>query len=332
VTAGRHRSRNPTQDPVAYNCYIQGRHCLERGESPARCMKAREYLEAAVARDPRFALAHDALADLWWHMGFFGLVSPRDTLAVGMSHAMRAVEIDGSLAEAHAMLAQYRKQVEFNWSEVAHEMALALELDPASPVVRRRHAVTGLMPIGRLDDAIHELEIALDRDPLGLFSRVWLLVMFWLSRQYERAVEQGRLLLEIAPANVFSHFVMGLISRESRNFSEAISAHRRAIELSGGSPLMLGWLGLALAESGDEAGARAILGRLRGLPPHVFVPPTSFAWIHLGLGEIDDFFTWMTRAIDARDHMITPLKTYPFLDPIRSDPRYGDLLRQMNLA
>jgi hypothetical protein len=103
------------------------------------------------------------------------------------------------------------------------------------------------------------------------------------------------------------------------------------VELSGGLPLALGGLGLALAKGGDAAGARALGERIRAMPPHVYVPPTSLAFLHLGLGEIDEFFEWMDRAIDARDHMIMPIQTYPSFDAIRHDPRYAGLLRKMNL-
>jgi hypothetical protein len=95
---------------------------------------------------------------------------------------------------------------------------------------------------------------------------------------------------------------------------------------------MLGWLGLALAESGDTAAARDLLVRLRTMASCAFVPPTSFAWIHLALGDTDEFFDWMDRAVDARDHMIMPIGSYPFLDRVRDDRRYSALLRRMNLC
>lgn len=322
--------KKPTEDPVAYNCYIQGRYHLWRGESPQSWTKAREYFEAAVARDPRFALAYDALAELWWTAGFFARIAPKKALEIGMAYAVRALEIDNSLAEAHAMLAQYRKQVDFNWAEVEREMALALELNPTSAIVRMR-LVTSLMPFGRLDEAMANLEFALDLDPLGVFPRAWLLIMFWLSRQYARAIDQGRLLLEMETTHFGAHLALGVVFREARMFDDAIAALRKAAESSGDAPLVLGWLGLALAESGDKAGAQAMLNRLSAIPSTVFVPPTSLAWIHLGLGETDEFFERMSDAIDARDHMIMPIKTYPFLDPIRADPRFQALLRRMHL-
>jgi TolB-like protein len=324
--------KRPTHDLVAYNSYIQGRYHLDRGESPASWKTARLCLEDATRRDPEFAAAYDALAELWWFAGFFGQVPPREALSIGIVHALRAVDIDNSLAEAHAMLAQYRKQLTYNWTEVHREMAVALELNPASPVVRMRHAVTGLMPQGRIDEAIANLERSLDVDPLAVWPRTWLEVMLWLGRQYDLAIEQGRLVLEIAPTNFVGHFTLGHVYRDAGLFDQAIAAHRKAADLTGGAPMMLGWLGFALAESGDTTGARTLLTRLRAMPQNVYVPPSGIAAIHLGLGEIDAFFEWMDRAIEARDHMIMPIKTYPFLDGIRDDPRYAALLCKMNLA
>ena len=277
--------RRPTEDIEAYNLYIQGRYHLEKGNPPEALAKARQCLEQAVARDAQFALAYDALAEFHWTMGLMGLAPPKQTLSEGMFHVLRALEIDNTLAESHAMLGQYRKQVDFDWSEVHREMNRALQLDPVSPVVRLRNAVTGLMPHGRIEEAIGELELALESDPLCPLKRGWLGLMFWLGRQYEGGIEQGRLLIELDPVRFRGHFVIGLCSREMRLFEEAVAALRKAAELSGGAPMVEGWLGLALAERGNTAEARAMLERFRAIAPKAYVPPTSFAWIHFGLGD-----------------------------------------------
>ncbi len=114
-------------------------------------------------------------------------------------------------------------------------------------------------------------------------------------------------------------------------FEEAIAVLRKAVELHGGAPTVQSWLGLSLAQSGNASEARSLLQSLHALAAQAYVPPTCFAWIHFGLGEIDDAFVWLDRAVEARDHMMTPIKSYPFLDPIRSDPRFATLLRKMNL-
>jgi TolB-like protein len=330
--AGRRLHKKPTQDLVAYNSYIQGRYHLDRGESPESWKKARALLEAAVARDPQFALGYDSLAELWWTAGFFGFMPPREALATGIVHALRAVEIDNDLAEAHALLAQYVKQLAYDWTAVEREMALALDLNPNSPIVRMRYATTMLMPFGRIDEAVAQLERSVELDPLAMFPRLWLEVMLGLSRQYDRAIDQGRLVLEIAPGHFLAHFTIGTVFHEAGMYGPALVALRQAVDLTGGAPLMLGWLGLALADSGDRAGAREIMARLRAMPPQVYVPSCSLAWIHLGLDEIDEFFTRMNQAVDERDHLIMAIKTYPFLERIRHDSRYGALLRRMNLG
>jgi hypothetical protein len=112
---------------------------------------------------------------------------------------------------------------------------------------------------------------------------------------------------------------------------DAIAAYRRALELSGGSAAMLGWLGLSLGLAGQSAEARTLLERIRGMASKAYVPPTAFAWIYIGLGEIDDAFDWLDRAIDACDQFMMPIKSYAFLDPFRSDPRFHALLRKMRL-
>ena len=322
--------RPPTDDIVAYNSYIQGRYHLDR-PSPANWAKAHQYFQAAIARDPKCAPAYASLAELFWDQGLLGFMRPKVTLPAGLSHALRAVEIDGTLAEPHALLGQFLKQIDFNWTESQREMALALALNPSSPVVRMRHGIS-LMPFGCLDQALADLHQAIELDPRAVMPRIWRGIMLWLDRQHDRAIEQGRIVVELQPEGFTSHFLVGLCCGGADLHDEAIAAHRRSVELSGGSPMMLGWLGLALARSGDAAGARAVYERLRSVPAETYVPPTSLAWIHIGLGEVDGFFDWMERAIDERDHMITPIKSYPFLDPIRDDARYLGLLQKMNLS
>ena len=248
-----------------------------------------------------------------------------------MFYALRAVEIDNTLAETHALIAQYRVGLDYNWVEADREMRRALELNPASPVVRLRYAMSGLLAHGRLDEAVAEIERALESDPLSAWTRVWLVVVLYLGRQSGRAIDEARMAIELDPTYGACHHVMGQALCLTGRFDEAIAAQRKAVELLGGSPMMLGWLGLALAKSGNTDESRALLERLHAIAAQAYVPPTSFAWIHLGLGETDEAFAWMDRAIDARDPMMVPIKTYWFLDPIRDDPRFHALLRRMNL-
>ena len=330
IKAGGRGSRKPTEDLAAYNEYIHGRYFMDKGTAEALAT-AKQHLEKAIVRDPEFAHAYDALAEVSWYLGYFGFMPPRQAFSAGIVHALRAIEIDNTRAETHALLGQFHKIAEYNWHEVHREMTLALQLDPNSPLVRMRYAVSGLMPHGRVEEAAAELERTLELDPLSFSARFWLGIMLLLSRRYERAIEEGRKLLDLDPNYYPAHFVIAVGYQYRKMLKEALAAQRSAVELSGDSAAMLGWLGLMLAGSGQAAEARDVLQRLHGIAAKGYVPPCSFAWIHLGLGEIDTAFEWLNRAVEECDQFMMPIKTYRFFDPIRSDPRFAVLLRKMNL-
>jgi TolB-like protein/Tfp pilus assembly protein PilF len=326
---GRSVSR-VSEDPVAYNEYIRGRQDLA-AMSPEAFARAKQHFEAAVARDSNFALAYDSLAEVYWWLGYLGFMPPPKAFSTGVLYAVRALEIDRTLAETHALLAQYHKHLRYDWPEVEREMARALTLNPNSPLVRARYAWNQLMPQGRLEEAVGELEFALELDPLNAYYRAALAVILLFWRRFDRALAEASRLLTLDPKAYWGHYVSAACYREQGLFKEAIAACRQAVEVSGNAPVMLGWLGLILGRGGEQDEARALLKRLREIAPQVYLPPTSFAWIHLGLGEIDEAFHWLGRAVEECDQYVMPIKSYAFLDPIRKDPRFVALLRRMNL-
>jgi TolB-like protein/tetratricopeptide (TPR) repeat protein len=327
--AGRARKK-PTEDVMAYQLYLQGRHHMYK-LTPDRLAKAKQCFEEAIARDPKFALAYDSLGEANWWTGFFGYVPPRQASFVGLGAVLRAVEIDPTLAETHTLLGQFRQKVDYNWAEVRREMMMAMEMDPSSPLVRIRYAVSYLLPHARLKEAISQVERALDFDPLSWLARFWLSCFLWLDRDYDRGMREARFVQELDPENYMPPLMIANIYREQGMFDEAIAHQRRAIQFSGGQPQMLGWLGLNLALSGNATEARSLLQRLQVITTKAYVAPSCFVWIYVGLGEFDEAFVWMERAIDDRDSIIIPIKTYAFFDPLRSDPRFAVLLRKMNL-
>jgi TolB-like protein len=328
--AGGHMRRKPTKDIVAYNEYGLARFEMDKFSSDG-FVAARRHLEKAVALDPEFSLAHSALAEIDWMLGYLGYIAPRQAFSEGIMRALRALEIDNTLAETHALLGAFHKTVEYNWPEVQREMDLALRLDPVSPLVRIHYAVSGLMPHGRIEEAMLEIRQVLESDPRSLLAQGWLGIMLVLAHRWDQALDQGRLLVELSPSEFWGPFVRGVAFRGKRLYEEATAAQRAALVSSGGSSSMMGWLGLDLALGGKTAEARSLLDGLRARAEKGYVPPTSFAWIHLGLGEVDAAFEWLDRAVDACDQIMMPIKTYEFFDPIRSDPRFSALLRKMNL-
>jgi len=326
----RRALRRPTENLDAYNLYLQGRYHLSKF-TPEGFAVARQCLEQAVARDPGFALAYDALAEFYWYLGLFGFVPPKDAFSTGIWAALRAVEIDDTLADTHALVGMYRKELDYNWPEVHRENKRALELSPSSPTVRLRMAISELMPLGRLKEAVEALKVVIEADPLSLFDRWWMSVMYYLARDTDRALEQARFMIDLDPAYYVGHWMRGMICLAKGTLEESVAGFREAAARSGNVPLMLGWLGLGLAKAGETEEARALLDKLSEISKAAYVPPTCFGWIHLGLGNVDEAFTWIDRAIEGRDPIIVPIKSYPFLDPLRADPRFRALLRKMNL-
>ena len=268
-TAAIATSRKPTEDLEAHTLYRQGRHYLVR-QTPENFAAARRCFEQAVERDPRFALAYTALAELWWYFDFMGFAPPKTVAGIGMAYALRALEIDNTLADAHALLGHFRWLLDYDWPAVRRHVDRARELNPSSPMVRLWHAMGPLLaPESRLEEAIDELHAAAEDDPLSALIRAWLAILFHLDRQYDRAAEESRLLVELEPDNYVGYWLLGAATAAKGLFDEAIAAHRRSVELSGGSMLMLGWLGLALGQGGqDRRGprrARAAAGG--GRPP-----------------------------------------------------------------
>jgi len=328
--AGAYIRKKPTEDLQAYRLYLQGRHHMLK-MTPPSLTEAKKCFEEALARDPRFALAYDALGESHWWMGFYGYVPPRQAAFAGLGAALRAVEIDPTLAQTHSLLAQFRQKVDYNWPEVRREMMHAFELDSSSPLVRVRYAVSYLLPHAQLEEAISQVESGLEFDPLNWLLHGWLTSFLWLARDYDSAMRQARFFEELDPEKYMAPFMIANILRDSGRYEEAIVPQRRAVEMTGGAPQMLGWLGLNLALAGNAAEARSVLLRIQAIAGRAYVSPTSFVWVYVGLGETDEAFIWMERAIDERDSMIIPIKTYAFLDPLRTDPRFLTLLRKMNL-
>jgi len=327
----------PTGDLEAYDECTHARFIMT-SVTPAAFAKARSLLESAIARDAECAPAYDALAEMYWYLAYWGMTPPRKAISLGIAQALRAVEIDNTRAETHALLGEFHKIIEYNWPEVDREMTLARQLDPVSPLVRLRYARSWLMPHGLIKEAVAEVKNALQLDPLSMMGWGWLSILLSLQYQQEGSIDAAEASIsasqrahELNPGAWGAYIGMGATYRQQGNFKQAITAYREGVKLSESLPNMIGNLGMTLGLSGKAAEARSLLKRLHACTAQRYVSPTSFAWIYLGLGDIDAAFEWLDRAVDECDQYLMPIKTYGFFDPIRADPRFLVLLRKMKL-
>jgi TolB-like protein/tetratricopeptide (TPR) repeat protein/predicted Ser/Thr protein kinase len=327
--AGGERPR-PVVDAEAHAAFLEGRHHFAKG-TPEGLAKAAACYQRAIEREPGFAIAYDSMAELHWFLGFFGNVPPRDAFSTSTWYALRALELDDTLAETHALLGMLRKELDYNWAEVDREFHRALELNPDSPLVRLRYAISGLMPHGRVAEAMAEIEGIVPLDPLSLHTRWWLAVMANFSRKLDRLAEEAQHMLALDPNHFLGHWALGMHRDAIGAGAEAVAALERAHELSGGVPFTLGFLAYACGRAGRADKARALLEGAGEAAKTGYVPPSTFALGHIGLGDWDAAFEWLDRAVEGRDPLVMPIKSYLFLDPVRDDPRYRALLHKMNL-
>jgi serine/threonine-protein kinase len=325
---GERKRREVNHD--AYLSFLEGRHHFARG-TPEALMNAMACYRRAVEQDTGFALAYDSLAELHWFLGFFGNVPPREAFSASTWHALRALELDDTLAETHALLGMLRKELDYNWPEVDRECHRALELNPESPLVRLRYAISGLMPHGRVAEAAEELQGIVRLDPLSIPTRWWFAVMLYFSRQMDRMAAEGEQMVALEPHHFLGHWVLGIQRDAIGDGPQAVASLERAHALSGGSFFTLGFLAYACGRAGRPEEARRLLERACAIAAESYVPPSAFALGHLGLDEWGVAFDWWNRAIEVRDPLVMPVKSYPFFDPVRMDPRYGAMLRLMNL-
>jgi len=323
--------RRSAVDPHAHALFLEGRHYFARGTLDAMA-KAMKCFDRALELDPTFALTYDSLAELYWYLGFFGGLPPRDAFSQGIWHCMRALELDDTLAETHALLAMLRKELDYNWQEVDRELSRARELNRESPTVRLRYAISGLLPHGRIGEAATEIGTMLQSDPLSVIVRWWVGTAEYLGRNPERTLEEGRHMAELDPNHFLGYLVMGLAHTERGASEEAVASFEKARALSGGVPVTIGYLDFGYGRAGRRDDALKLLERMKALSAETYVPPSTVALGYVGLEDWDAAFPWWDRAVEVRDPLVVPIKTFPFFDRVRDDSRYRALLRRMNLS
>ncbi len=324
-------AKNYTESSEAYQLYLRGRfYWNKRGEDAMR--KSLEYFQQAIERDPTFALAYAGLADAYILLGAFEASSgmpPHDALPKARAAALKALEIDESLAEPHVSLAHIKYYYDRDWVAAEREYKRAIELNPNYPIAPLWYAVF-LMSDGRFDEALAKARRAQELDPLSLPINMILGWVFLNARQYDQAVDQLRKTLEMEPNFILGHHRLGLVYEQQGKYAEAIAEFKQVVNLSAGSPLGLAGLAHAYALSGKRAEAQRMLEDLKRLSEQRYVSHASIAMVYVALGDRDQALAWLDQAEKARDGQLTRIKADPRFDSLRSDPRFADLVRRVN--
>jgi TolB-like protein/Tfp pilus assembly protein PilF len=320
-----------TESVEAYHLYLKARHFWNRRFAPGALEKALEYFQQAIRVDPQYGLAYSGVADCYNLQGLFLFRVPHKAFPSATAAAEKALEIDDTLAEAHASLAYAKLIYAWDWPGAEREFNEALKLNPTYPYGHLWYAQY-LCAMSRFDEAISEAKRAQESDPisLGINANVGL-VLYWV-REYEQAVEQLEKTLELDPNFGLAYVYLAFVLIQQGRYDEAIAAIQKSMERTGYLPFAISHLGFAYSLRGDRAKARKVLREAEEHFQELGFPSTVLAGIHAGLGNRDKFFECLYRAYEERSPVLPWLKIYPEYDPMRSDPRYDELLRRLDLA
>jgi eukaryotic-like serine/threonine-protein kinase len=323
-------SRHHTQDGEAYQSYLKGRFFWNKW-TPDGMRAAIKLYEEAIERDPSYALAWCGIADVWGVLGNIKAVPPAEAFPRAKSAALKALEFDPNLSEAHASLGFLRRFFDWEWSSAEREFRSAVRLNPGYSTGRRWYGQF-LAGMGRHDEAIAEVRHALDLDPLSVIIHTALGDVLFYARRYDEAIAIYRKALELDPDFSAGQSDLARALEHSGRVDEAIRGYERAIALAGGSTAdpSIG-LANACAAAGRRDEALAVLEELKRRRDRQYVSPWGLASIYARLGERDAALDWLERAYDEHDSTLVWLKVHPRFDALRSEPRFVALVKRMGL-
>ena len=315
-----------TENQAAYQLYLKGRYFWNK-RTPEGFEKAIAYFEQAINLDPRYAQAYAGLADCYMLNGGNPYARPKDSAKL---MAKRALALDDTLAEAHTTLAYYEGAIEWNWLEAEGEFRRAIHLNPNYATARHWHAYH-LAAMGNLEEAIAEITRAREIDPLSLIINTDVGHILYLARQYDQAITAYRKALELDPNFSTAHLRLGEAYTQQGRYEEALAELQQGRRLYR-DPAFIIALGYTYAVSGHRGEAQKALAEVQALAQQSPGQWYHRALIHTGLGEKDQAFDWLRQAYDHHYGPLALYKVEPMLDSLRSDPRYTDLLRRLSLA
>jgi serine/threonine-protein kinase len=319
-----------TQNLEAYDLFLRGRFFWNK-RTEKDLKRSIEYFEQAIEKDPNYAIAYAGLADSYVIFPDYSTIPPKVAYSKAKESALKALEIDDMLAEAHVSLAQVMSRLDWDWEGAEQEYLRAIELNSKYATAHHWYAMH-LMFLTRHDEAIKEIKRAHELDPLSLvINRNIGLVLFY-ARHYDQAIEALHKTLEMEPDFIRTHYFLGRAYLQKSMYEDALEEFQREREISNSwEEVLESRIGIAFAKMGKKSKAERVLDEMIERSKEMNVSPYGLSLIYIALGENDQGFNILEEAYDARWSGINYLKIEPVFDSVRSDPRYRTLLKKMNL-
>jgi tetratricopeptide (TPR) repeat protein len=313
-------------NPEAYEAYLKGRYFWNKRTADG-LKKAIDYFNQAIEKDPNYAQAYSGLADSYALLGDweYGVLAPKEAFPRAKAAATKALELDNALGEAHTSLAFSLDLFDWDWASAEREFRRAIELNPGYATAHHWYA-WHLSEMGRNSEAIAEMRKAENLDPLSLIISADVAEILLVAHSYDQAIEQSRKTIDMDPNFAVAHYELGQALVQKHMYKEAIAELQKAIELSGGSTTCTSNLAFAYAASGRRKEAEKILSDLKNRSKQ---NASEIALMYVGLNEKDEAMAWLEKAYDERFNPSILLR--PAFDPLRSDPRFQNLVRRIGL-
>ena len=324
-------AQSRTVDPDAHEAFLKGMHhfLLFTGDGITRGI---EYLERAVSIDPEYAEAYAALAAVQLNSTYFLSLPPTEVVPRARENLSRALQLDPDNASVVLVEAWIEMTYDWDWDAAERNHLRALELGPSLSQVHINYAYL-LANRGAGDEAVVEARRAEKLDPLSPMAGQQVGMMLYLARRYEESIAQLERTILLSPYYWFTYQRLAQVLLTTGEYDRGIEVAQKGIELAGPETLRScnHTLASLLARSGDRAGAEEILRELEEQEKNTYIPPCDIAQIHTALGNVDEAFRWLDRAVEVRDADLFMTKVWPVWDPLRGDPRFDQLLRRLNL-
>jgi serine/threonine-protein kinase len=314
-------------DPEAYADYLRGRYFWHRA-TEQNIRKAIEHFQSALGRDPGFAPAHAGLALCHNGLAWYGWDAPAQAFPRARAAAAAALQLDESLADAHAALGYVAMFHDRDWALAEQELTRAVSLDPANPDVRLLHSWY-LNARARHDEAIAQTRLALERDPLSAMIATNVAFMCYFAGRRDIAYDYCRQSLEVDPSFVMARWVRGLLLADEGRIEESVPEFEAARQVPIGQHI--GWLGFALGRAGRSAEARGILDELERMTGARTTQWAEIAHVHLGLDEPALALDALERALDEQEPWLSYLAVDRSTAPIKDEPRFAAILQRLGL-
>ena len=323
------RPRRYRASPSAYRLYLKGRYEWNRRTQEGVAASI-GYFEQAIAEDPGYALAYTGLADSYALGVDYRSVPAGPGFEAAKQYARKAIEIDDSLAEAHASLAWSMFIYDWDWEGAEREFRRAIDLEPRYAIAHQWYAFL-LTSRAAFGEALVEGHTAIELDPGSVSARRSLAWNYFYARRWDGARHHLDRAIAMNPNAEETFRVLGLTLAIEGQVDEAVKVLREAITMPESGTYTRATLGYALARGGCVGEAREILASLEAHAEHEYVSPVAFATILLGLGEIERALDWTERALEERRGWLAYLRVHPLMDPMRGHPRFDALVRRMRL-